>query len=53
MFSKVNVNGPGAHPIWKYLAGATYGENKIKTYFTKFLINQESKLMCAYGATYD
>jgi glutathione peroxidase len=53
MFAKVNVNGPGAHPLWQYLARETVGENKIKNYFHKFLINQEHKLMSHHPPTYD
>jgi len=45
MFSKIDVNGKNAHPIFKYLKnelGGTLGK-KIKWNFTKFLINAEGK----------
>ena len=41
MFSKVDVNGESAHPIFKYLKAelkGTFG-NKVKWNFTKFLID--------------
>jgi glutathione peroxidase len=41
MFSKVDVNGPEAHPLYKYLKkelGSIFG-SKIKWNFTKFLID--------------
>ncbi len=43
MFSKIDVNGESAHPIYKYLKtqlNGTFG-NKIKWNFTKFLINKD------------
>jgi len=45
MFSKVDVNGKNAHPIFKYLKdelGGTLGK-KIKWNFTKFLIDKNGK----------
>ena len=45
MFSKVDVNGKNAHPVFKYLKkelGDLFGSN-IKWNFTKFLINSEGK----------
>lgn len=43
MFSKIEVNGEDAHPIYKYLKNelkGTFG-NKIKWNFTKFIIDKE------------
>jgi glutathione peroxidase len=43
MFSKIEVNGDNAHPIYKYLKSelkGTFG-NKIKWNFTKFLIDKD------------
>jgi len=43
MFSKVDVNGENAHPVFKYLKnelGGTFGSN-IKWNFTKFVIDAE------------
>ena len=45
MFSKIEVNGENAHPIYKYLKkelGGLFGA-KIKWNFTKFLINSDGK----------
>lgn len=45
MFSKVDVNGKDAHPLFKYLKkelGGLLG-SKIKWNFTKFLIDREGK----------
>jgi glutathione peroxidase len=43
MFSKIEVNGENAHPIYKYLKNELNGlfSSKIKWNFTKFLIDAE------------
>ncbi|MCK3685024.1 glutathione peroxidase [Maribellus sp. YY47] len=45
MFSKVDVNGEEAHPIFKYLKKELSGVlgSKIKWNFTKFLIDKNGK----------
>ena len=51
MFSKVDVNGDNAHPIFRYLKrelGGLLG-SKIKWNFTKFLINPEGKPIKRYA----
>jgi len=42
MFSKINVNGKDAHPLYKYLKSELHGVfgNAIKWNFTKFLIDK-------------
>ena len=42
MFSKINVNGKDAHPLYKYLKNELHGVfgNAIKWNFTKFLIDK-------------
>ena len=42
MFSKIDVNGPEAHPIYKYLKNELKGfpGNDIKWNFGKFLIDR-------------
>lgn len=53
MFSKVDVNGADAHPIYKYLKkelGSILG-SKIKWNFTKFLINPEGKPVKRFAPT--
>lgn len=43
MFSKIEVNGENAHPIYKYLKNELKGifGNRIKWNFTKFLIDKD------------
>lgn len=51
MFSKIDVNGKNAHPIFKYLKkelGGIFGNN-IKWNFTKFLINSEGQPVKRYA----
>lgn len=45
MFSKINVNGDNAHPIFKYLKQELRGilGSTIEWNFTKFVINSEGK----------
>jgi glutathione peroxidase len=48
MFSKIDVNGDGTHPLYKFLKSNTIGENKdkdIKWNFTKFLIDRNGKVV--------
>ncbi|TMS20433.1 Phospholipid hydroperoxide glutathione peroxidase [Larimichthys crocea] len=53
MFSKINVNGDNAHPLWKWLKDQPNGKgfmgNSIKWNFTKFLINREGQVVKRYG----
>jgi len=47
LFSKIEVNGEGAHPLYKYLkseAKGLLGDN-IKWNFTKFLVDREGKVL--------
>ena len=50
---KVNVNGPDAHPVFKYLKKELKGTlgNSIKWNFTKFLITPEGKPFKRYAPT--
>lgn len=45
MFSKIDVNGKNAHPLFKYLKSELGGlfSSRIKWNFTKFLVNSEGK----------
>jgi len=45
MFSKIDVNGPNAHPIYQYLKGSLrgLGGRDIKWNFTKFLISPDGQ----------
>ena len=54
MFSKIEVNGAGAHPLYQYLkkeAKGIFGSEKIKWNFTKILINQEGKVVKRFAPT--
>lgn len=43
LFEKIDVNGPGTHPLYRFLKDALPGKlgNKIKWNFTKFLIGPD------------
>ena len=46
LFSKIKVNGPEAHPLFKFLTSSKpglLGSEKIKWNFTKFLINKSGE----------
>lgn len=54
MFSKIEVNGDNAHPLYKYLkkeARGLLGSQKIKWNFTKFLINQNGEVVKRFAPT--
>ncbi len=53
MFSKIEVNGEGAHPLYKYLKNelkGTFGNN-IKWNFTKFLIDGNGQPVKRFAPT--
>ncbi|KAG7488060.1 hypothetical protein MATL_G00029270 [Megalops atlanticus] len=57
LFSKIDVNGANAHPLWKWLkeqpnGRGTFG-NYIKWNFTKFLIDKEGKVVKRYSPMED
>ena len=52
MFSKIQVNGPGAHPLYQYLKKAKpgiLGTEGIKWNFTKFLVDPQGKVVARYA----
>lgn len=53
MFSKIDVNGKGAHPLYAYLTDKNAHEfgGKIKWNFTKFLIDKEGNITNRYQST--
>ena len=54
MFAKINVNGSGTHPLYKYLKGekpGVLGTEAIKWNFTKFLVNKDGKVIKRYAPT--
>ncbi len=54
MFSKIEVNGPGAHPLYQYLkqsAKGVMGSEKVKWNFTKFLVGRDGQVIRRYPPT--
>jgi glutathione peroxidase len=52
MFEKIDVNGDGAHPLYRYLKGAAaglFGTESIKWNFTKFLVDREGHMVRRYA----
>ncbi len=52
MFAKVEVNGPGAHPLYDYLkeeAKGMMGSKSIKWNFTKFLVDRDGNVVKRFG----
>ena len=46
MFSKVDVNGPNAHPVWKFLkSNQAVGTHDIGWNFDKFLVNKDGHVV--------
>ncbi len=48
MFSKIEVNGDGAHPLWQWLKkekGGLLGIGAIKWNFSKFLVGRDGKVI--------
>ncbi len=54
LFSKVDVNGENAHPLFDYMkneAPGLLGSKSIKWNFTKFLVNNQGKVVKRYSPT--
>ena len=54
MFSKVEVNGDDAHPLYKYLRSereGLLGTESIKWNFTKFLVGSDGAVLKRYAPT--
>jgi glutathione peroxidase len=55
LFSKIDVNGSDAAPLYKYLkstARGILGSERIKWNFTKFLISKDGKVVKRYAPTH-
>lgn len=53
LFSKVEVNGPGTHPLFDFLKRAApgwLGFRRIRWNFTKFLVDRQGRPVKRYGA---
>ncbi|WP_269914640.1 glutathione peroxidase [Acinetobacter sp. HY1485] len=54
MFSKVDVKGPEAHPVFRFLtreAKGVLGSQSIKWNFTKFLVGKDGKVLARFAPT--
>lgn len=54
LYQKVEVNGDGAHPLWKWLKKekpGLLGIEGVKWNFTKFLIDKQGKVVKRYAPT--
>ena len=54
LFAKIEVNGRGAHPLYRLLKGAkrgVLGTQAIKWNFTKFLIGRDGSVLERYAPT--
>jgi glutathione peroxidase len=51
LFSKIEVNGPNTHPVYKFLKGEKGGllTDNIKWNFTKFLVDKEGTVIDRYA----
>ena len=53
VFSKIDVNGPTAHPLFVYLKSqkaGVLGSGSIKWNFTKFLIDRSGRVVSRFGS---
>ena len=54
MFAKIDVNGDGAHPLYKHLkqeAPGIFGTQAVKWNFTKFLVDRNGKVVKRFAPT--
>jgi glutathione peroxidase len=54
MMEKIEVNGTGAHPLWRWLkaqAPGLLGSEGIKWNFTKFLVGRDGRVIKRYAPT--
>ena len=54
MFAKVDVNGPGTHPLYRHLKSARkglLGTEAVKWNFTKFLVDRNGGVRRRYAPT--
>ena len=49
MFGKIDVNGAGAHPLYRFLKGEAKGVGAIKWNFTKFLIDRKGGVAARFA----
>ena len=54
MFAKIEVNGPGTHPLYAHLKKSRpglLGSERIKWNFTKFLVDRKGAVVRRYGSS--
>ena len=54
LFAKIEVNGDGAHPLYRFLkeqCPGVLGSQPIKWNFTKFLVDREGRAVARYAPT--
>ena len=53
MFAKVEVNGDGAHPLFRWLRSQKPGRrgDKVRWNFTKFLVGRDGEVIARYAPT--
>ncbi len=54
LFTKIEVNGEAAHPLYRFLkkeAKGLLGSEAIKWNFTKFLVDRDGKVVARYAPT--
>jgi glutathione peroxidase len=54
LFAKIEVNGDGAHPLYRYLKqekSGIFGIGAIKWNFTKFLVDKQGNVVKRYAPT--
>ena len=52
LFAKVDVNGDGAHPLWRWLKAqksGILGTEAIKWNFSKFLVGRDGQVVARYA----
>jgi len=52
MFARIDVNGPGAHPLYQFLKSqkkGLLGTAAIKWNFTKFLVDRDGQVVARFG----
>ncbi|XYJ09848.1 glutathione peroxidase [Telluria sp. B2] len=54
LFAKIDVNGDGAHPLYRHLkqeAPGVLGTQSVKWNFTKFLVGRDGRVVKRYAPT--
>jgi glutathione peroxidase len=52
LFARIDVNGPGAHPLFRWLKSqrkGILGSARIKWNFTKFLVSRDGRVLARYA----